>query len=133
MRFQKIVEQLDGQLIVFHDQNRILHRKNPLRAADAHAAAFQKGKLRSNSYDQVLDPRHLGFQRYRVALPLHETADCVADLLKANELCSPRIVIAPPGAFERLPLLTGHSRAPKRFRCNCDQRSRRQVSCAACK
>ena len=72
------------------------------------------------------DPRHLGFQRYRLltdAPPLHETADCVAEFtLKANELCSPRIVIAPPGALERLPFLTGHSRAPKQFRCNCDQR-----------
>src|SRR3984893_301097 len=42
---QKRDNQLHGQLIVFHDQNRFLHRKNPLRAADAHAAAFQKGKL----------------------------------------------------------------------------------------
>src|ERR1700730_5649430 len=94
MRFQKIVEQLHGQLIVFHDQNSFLHRKNPLRAADAHAAAFQEGKLRSsNSYDQ--DANHPRWRRlHTIRMQSSVTLYHIAFMARLNCVTASRLPIA---------------------------------------
>jgi hypothetical protein len=44
MRFQKIVEQLHVQLIVFHDQNAFLHRKNAAPRGGRSCGRFRKRK-----------------------------------------------------------------------------------------
>jgi hypothetical protein len=45
MHFQKIAEQLQVQLIVFHDQNTFLHRKNPAPRGGRSCGRFRKRKV----------------------------------------------------------------------------------------